>query len=100
MLTFLTKKDAFEKTIKNIVKHMKKGSIFFFNTGFTEKLIPKVFTDYFVKEIKKNNYPYKKESSMKRHGNLLISNIKIIENDNVIIEEKHIHRVISEDLVM
>jgi len=100
VLTFLTKEDAFETSIKNIVNHMKKGSILFFNTGFTEKLIPNDFIDHFVKEVKKEGINYKKEYSMKRQGNLLVTNIKIIENNKVIIGEEHIHRIISEELVL
>ena len=100
VLTFLTKEGAFEEAIKNFVSHMEQGSILFFNTGFTEKLIPKDFTDYFVKEVKKEGINYKKEYFMKRQGNLLVINIKIIENDKIIIEEEHIHRIISEEWVV
>lgn len=100
VLTFLTKEGAFEAAIKNIVKHMKQGSILLFNTGFTEKLIPKDFTDHFTKEVKKKGINYKKEYSMKRQGNLLVTNIKIFEGGKLIIEEEHIHRIISEDLVV
>ncbi|MBD3259365.1 methyltransferase domain-containing protein [Candidatus Woesearchaeota archaeon] len=100
VLTFLTKEGVFEEAIKNIVEHMKQGGILFFNTGFTEKLIPKDFTDHFFKEVEKEGINYKKEYSMKRQGNLLVTNIKIYENDKVIIEEDHIHRIISEDLVV
>jgi len=100
VLTFLTKEGAFEEAIKNIVGHMKQDSILFFNTGFTEKLIPKDFTDYFTKKVKKESVNYEKQYSMKRQGNLLVTNIKILENDKVIIEEEHIHRIISEDLVV
>jgi len=100
VLTFLIKEGAFEEAIKNIVEHMKQGGILFFNTGFTEKLIPKDFTDNFTKEVKKEGINYEKQYSMKRQGNLLVTNIKIIENDKVIIEEEHIHRILSEDLVV
>jgi len=100
VLTFLTKKGAFEKALKNIVNHMKKGSILYFDIAFTEKLIPDYFTDRYVKEVKKNGFHYKKEHSMKRKGNLLITNIKIIENDKIIIREKHTHRIVSEEFVV
>lgn len=100
VLTFLTKEDAFETAIRNIVGHMKKGSIFFFDIGFTEKLIPKDFEDHFVKEVKKGNDVYKKETFMRRQEDFLVTNIKIIENSKTIIEEKHVHRIISENLVV
>lgn len=100
VLTFLTKKNDFEKAIKNMVDHIKKDSITFFNTGFTEKLIPTGFTDHFVKKGKKEGMTYKKEYSMKRDGNLLVTNIKIFENNKIIVEEEHIHRIIFEELVM
>jgi trans-aconitate methyltransferase len=100
VLTFLTKDDAFEKAIKNIVSHMKQGSILFFDIVFTEKLIPPGFTDNLIKEAKKEGIIYKKEYSMKRKGNLLATSIKILENDKVIIEEEHTHRIISEGMVV
>jgi len=100
VLTFLTEDGAFEVAIANIVGHMKKGSILFFNTGFTEKVIPMGFTDHFFKEVEKDGVNYKKEFSMKRQNNLLVTNIRIIENNKVIIEEEHVHRVISEELVL
>ena len=100
VLTYLTKKNDFEKAIKNIVNHMKKGSILYFEIGFTEKLIPNNFTDQVTKNVKKNGIIYKKEYSMKREGNLLITNIKIFEDNKLIIEEEHIHRILSENLVV
>ena len=100
VLTFLTKDDAFEKAIKNIVSHMKQGSILFFDIGFTEKLIPPGFTGNLIKEAKKEGIIYKKEYSMKRKGNLLATSIKILENDKIIIEEEHTHRIVSEGMVV
>jgi len=99
VLTFLTKKGDFEKAIENIVNHMKKGSVLYFNAGFTEKLIPKGFKENFSKKVKKGKHNYKKETSMKRKGNLLITEIKISENNKKVIEEEHKHRIISEKLV-
>ncbi len=100
VLTYLIKEDDFEKAIKNIVSHMKIGSIFYFEIGFTEKLIPNNFTDQVTKTVKKNEIIYKKDTSMKCNVYILDTTVNILENDKLIIEEKHIHRVIPENLVV
>lgn len=74
VLKYLKKKGDFEKAIRNIVGHMKKGSILYFLTGFTERQIPVGFTDHFVKRSKLKSITYKKEYLMKRQKNLLLTN--------------------------
>ncbi|MBW3015295.1 class I SAM-dependent methyltransferase [Candidatus Woesearchaeota archaeon] len=100
VLTYLTKKGEFEKAIKNIVGHMKKGSILYFLTGFTERQIPPGFTDHFFKRAKLRGRTYKKEYIMKRQKNLLLTTVRIYENKKVVVEENHDHRIISEKLVL
>lgn len=99
VLTFLTKENAFENALENIAKHLKPNGKLIFNISFTEKLIPKDFTDYNINKVQKGNATYTKESTVKREKNLLLSTIKIFENDEKIIEEEHIHRILSEPKV-
>ncbi|MFH1669791.1 MAG: class I SAM-dependent methyltransferase [Candidatus Woesearchaeota archaeon] len=100
VLTYLTKKGEFEKAIKNMVKHMKTGSILYFFTGFTERQIPIGFTDHFFKRAKLKGVTYKKEYLMKRQKNLLLTTVRIFENNEIVVEEDHNHRIISEKLVL
>jgi predicted TPR repeat methyltransferase len=100
VMTFLTKKGDLERALKNIVEHMKKGSIFYFNTGFTEEMIPRVFTDCYSVSVQKNNQSYEKEYSMIRKGDKLVTDIRIMENGKLVIRERHVHRIISERFVV
>ena len=68
--------------------------------GFTEKLIPNNFTDQVTKSVEKNGIFYNKDTSFRCEENILDTRVKIYEDDKLIIEEKHIHRVIPENLVV
>jgi SAM-dependent methyltransferase len=96
VLTFLVRKGAFEAAIRNISLHLRKGAILYFSTGFSDELIPQVFQGDFVKEIEKKGTTYRKEISMRRKGHQSISEIRILKNNDLIIQEKHVHRILSE----
>lgn len=100
VLTYLIKKGDFEKAIKNMVSHMKKGSILYFQIGFTDKLIPDKFTDQDTKSVKRKGIIYRKDISFRCEKNILDTRIKIYEGDKPIIEETHTHRVIPESLIV
>lgn len=100
VLTFIVRKKEFEQALLNMVSHLKKKGILYFDIAFTEHLIPQNFTDKFFVEVEKDRLKFRKENRMRREGPLIKTKMKIIENGKKVIEELHKHRIASEEEII
>ena len=103
VLSFLTKKGQFEKSLKSIDKHINIKGVFIFDVAFTEELVGKDFYDQFNERRKTKNYSWLKQTEIKREGNFIIANIKVdgaFRDKKFQSQEKHIHRILKEKVIV
>ncbi len=103
VLSFIIDKKKFDKALKNISAHVRKGGVLITDFAFTKDLVPDVFEDILVKNVQQENLSIHLAMRLKRVRDTMVVDLHLSGKEggkSFTHQERHIHRIVDKQEII